>query len=333
MLLHALGCTGLLTWYPAIEQLSQRYRVVTLDLRWHGQGIQSDEFSLYDCADDVAALIDVLELEDVIVVGYSMGSIVAQRVWRQHPDKVQGLVLCATTDRFQLTPQERFFFAGMGAAMFGARGISRSRTALRAARAAADAVDLEPSDIQEWALREFRSTSPWAVGQALAALGRHHSRPWLGKINVPTAVVVGTKDRVIPSDRQIGLARAIPGATIHDFEGGHAACVLGAEIVRARAWSRRSTRSTPAAATCAGTPPDSGLRSRRHGRHRPQRLGGAVRGRHRRRHHRGRLPGAPPAPSSTATSGPVVIGVRCGRDGARAPSRPRATTRSPSAMP
>ena len=229
VLLHALGCTGLLTWYPAIEQLAQRYRVVTLDLRWHGQGIQGEEFSLYDCADDVAALIDVLELEDVIVVGYSMGSIVAQRVWRQHPDKVQGLVLCATTDKFQLTPQERFFFAGMGAAMFGARGMSRSRTALRAARAAADAVDLEPSDIQEWALREFRSTSPWAVGQALAALGRHHSRPWLGKINVPTAVVVGTKDHVIPSDRQIGLARAIRGATIHDFDGGHAACVLEAE--------------------------------------------------------------------------------------------------------
>ncbi len=229
VLLHALGCTGLLTWYPAIEQLSQRYRVVTLDLRWHGQGIQSDEFSLYDCADDVSALIEVLELEDVMVVGYSMGSIVAQRVWRQHPDQVQGLVLCATTDKFQLTPQERFFFAGMGAAMFGARGISRSRTALRAARAAADAVDLEPSDIQEWALREFRSTSPWAVGQALAALGRHHSRPWLGKIDVPTAVVVGTRDRVIPRDRQVGLARAIRGATIHDFEGGHAACVLGAE--------------------------------------------------------------------------------------------------------
>ncbi len=84
VLLHALGCTGLLTWFPAIEPLSRRFRVVTLDLRWHGQGIQSEEFSLPDCADDVAALIDVLELDDVIVAGYSMGSIVAQRVWRQH---------------------------------------------------------------------------------------------------------------------------------------------------------------------------------------------------------------------------------------------------------
>ena len=75
----------------------------------------------------------------------------------------------------------------------------------RAAQMAAEAIDLDPTDIQGWALREFRSTSPWAVGQALAALGRHHSRPWLGRIDVPTAVVVTTKDRVIPAERQRGL--------------------------------------------------------------------------------------------------------------------------------
>jgi 3-oxoadipate enol-lactonase len=229
VLLHALGCTGLLTWYPTIEPFSRRYRVVTLDQRWHGQGIRSEEFSLYDCADDVAALIDVLELEDVIVCGYSLGSIVAQRVWRQHREKIQGLVLCATTDRFQLTPSERVFFTGMGVAMFGARGISRSRTALTAARATARALDLSPSDIHEWALHEFRSTSPWAIGQALAALGQHHSRPWITKIDVPTAVVVGTKDRVIEPSRQLALAQAIPGATVHDVDAGHAMCVLEAE--------------------------------------------------------------------------------------------------------
>lgn len=229
ILLHALGCTGLLTWFPAIEPLSQRFRVVTLDQRWHGQGIQAETFSLYDCADDVAALIEALDLRDVVVAGYSMGSIVAQRVWRQHADKIQGLVLCATTDRFQLSVAERLFFTAMGASMLGVRGVSRSRTATRAARAAAVAIDVEPSDIQEWAIRELRSTSPWAVGQALAALGRHHSRPWLGRIDVPTAVVLGRHDRVIPPDRQLSLARAIPGATIHDLDGGHAMCVLEAE--------------------------------------------------------------------------------------------------------
>ncbi|MEI5674028.1 MULTISPECIES: alpha/beta fold hydrolase [unclassified Nocardioides] len=246
VLLHALGCTGLLTWYPAIEPLSRRFRVVTLDQRWHGQGIRSDEFSLYDCADDVAALLDVLELESVVVAGYSMGGVVAQRMWRQHPDRVQGLVLAATSDRFQLNLAERAFFTGMGTAMLGTRSLSRSRTAVRAARTAVRALSLEPSDIHDWAMHEFRSTSPWAVGQALAALGRHHSRPWLGRIDVPTAVVVTGRDHIIPPARQVALARAIPGATVPDLEGGHAACVLEAErfvpvVVEAAitVWARR----------------------------------------------------------------------------------------------
>lgn len=229
VLLHAVGCTGLLTWFPSIEPLARRYRVVTLDLRWHGRGIQSEEFSVHDCADDVAALVDVLELDEVIVAGFSMGSIVAQRLWRQHPDKVQGLVLCATTDRFRSTVAEQAFHTGMGLAMGATRGLSRSRTAVRAARTAVGALDLRPSDLHDWALAEFRSTSPWAVGQAVAALGRHHSRPWLGRIDVPTAVVVTMKDKVLPPSNQIALARRIPGATIHDIPAGHAACVLESE--------------------------------------------------------------------------------------------------------
>lgn len=228
VLLHALGCTGLLTWYPSIRPLSERYRVVTLDQRWHGRGIKSDEFSLYDCADDVVALMDVLGIDRAIVAGYSMGSIIAQRVWRQHPNRVAGLVLCATTDRFRSSASERVFHAGLEMAMIGTRQVSRSRTAVRSARVFAEALAFD-SDLHDWAIREFRSTSPWAVGQAVAALGRHHSRPWLAKIDVPTAVLVTNDDKVVPPGRQLDLARQIPGATVHDIDAGHASCVMEAE--------------------------------------------------------------------------------------------------------
>ncbi|MDN5895629.1 MAG: alpha/beta fold hydrolase, partial [Nocardioides sp.] len=176
LLLHAVGTTGLLTWYPSIPELATRYRVVTLDQRWHGQGIASDSFSLRDCADDAAALIGVLALENVVPAGYSMGSIVAQRLWRQHPERVSGLVLCATTDRFRSTVTERVFHEAMEWSMAGLRGTARSGTASAAARAAARALDLEMSDIHDWALAEFRSTSPWAVGQAVGGRGRPAAR-------------------------------------------------------------------------------------------------------------------------------------------------------------
>lgn len=229
VLLHALACTGLLTWFPAIEPLSRRYRVITLDQRWHGRGIRSEEFSLVDCADDVAAVAQARGVDQAIVVGYSMGSVVAQRVWRQHPGLVAGLVLGASTDRFQKAPYERLFFTGVGASMGGMRTVARSRAASAAARAAAVALAGEPTDVQDWALRELRSTSPWAAGQALAALGRHHSRPWLGAIDVPTAVIAMMRDRVIPTPRQLALARAVPGATLHQVDSGHAGVVLESE--------------------------------------------------------------------------------------------------------
>ncbi|MDT0201442.1 alpha/beta hydrolase [Nocardioides sp. AE5] len=230
VLLHALGTTGLLTWYPTIPALAGRFRVITLDQRWHGRGITSDEFSLADCADDAVALLDVLGIERALFGGFSMGSIVAQRVWRQHPGRVAGLVLGATTDRFRSTVSERVFHQAMELSMGTLRGLAQSRTASRALRSAGEALDLAPSDIHDFALAEFRSTSPWAVAQAVAALGRHHSRPWLGKIDVPVAVVVTLRDKVIEPQRQFDLARRIPGATIHEIDAGHASVVLEAEV-------------------------------------------------------------------------------------------------------
>ena len=230
VLLHAVGCTGLLTWFPALAALNERYRVITFDQRWHGRGITSERFLISDCADDAAAVIDELGLVDPIVAGYSMGSIVAQRLWRQHPDAVGGLVLAATTDHFRTNGSERVFHATMELSMGVLHAVARSSMLTRASRAAAGVLQLEPSDIGQWALAEFRSTSPWAVGQAVASLGRFHSTPWLPQIDVPTAVVVTTKDHVLPTTRQRALAAAIPGATVHEADCGHAGCVLEADV-------------------------------------------------------------------------------------------------------
>lgn len=229
VLLHAVGCTGMLTWFPVIEELSKRFRVVTFDQRWHGRGIVSDNFSLHDCADDAAVAILELGLTDPIVAGYSMGGVVAQRVWRQHPDLVGGLVLAATTDHFRTTGSERIFHESMELGMGALRALSRSKVVNSATRLAAEALQVPPTDTGQWALTQFRSTSPWAVAQAVAALGRHHSTPWLGRIDVPTAVVLTRRDHVMPPVRQRAMAAKIPGATVHEADCGHAGCVLQAE--------------------------------------------------------------------------------------------------------
>ena len=226
VLLHAVGCTGQLTWFPAIPRLAERYRVVTFDQRWHGRGIDSERFLVSDCADDVAALIDVLDLGRPIIAGYSMGSMIAQRVWRQHPEVVGGLVLAATSGHLRTNGRERLFHAGMELGMRLTTALSRSRTVRRAGASAVEVLDTDDGDTARWAMNQWRSTSPWAVGQAVASLGRHHSTPWLPRIDVPTAVVVTANDRVLPPERQLEVASLIPGATIHEADCGHAGCVL-----------------------------------------------------------------------------------------------------------
>lgn len=228
LLLHPLGCTGLLGWFPSLETLNSRFRVVVMDQRWHGRGICTDRFRLADCADDAAALITHLDLGPVMLAGYSMGSVVAQMTWYRHPDLVDGLVLCASTSDFRQSGSERLFHAGVGLTMAGLRGLAYAHSEAMADRAQRLMQSDEPiDDLHRWALAELRSTSPWAVGQALGKIGRFSSRDWIGGVDVPTAVVVMTKDRAIPADRQRALAMAIPGATMHEVDGGHASSVLG----------------------------------------------------------------------------------------------------------
>jgi 3-oxoadipate enol-lactonase len=226
VLLHALGCTGYLSWYPTLERLSRHQRVIVLDQRWHGRGIRSERFSLEDCADDVAALLDVLGIDRCVPVGYSMGGAVGQLVWRRHPERVAGLVLCATARNFRGTRKERMFFPAVGAALRPLARYSRERVD----RIAAALPELPTTTCHEaqWGLAQFRSTSAWTMPHVLDALGRFDSASWIGEVDVPTAVVAMQRDRTIPVRRQHRLAAAIPGARLFEVDAGHAGLVLAA---------------------------------------------------------------------------------------------------------
>ncbi len=222
MLLHALACTSLLTWYPSISVLSQRYRLVMFDQRWHGQGIYSDRFSLEDCADDTVAVADQLGLDQFVPVGYSMGSLVAQLAWRRHADRIAGAVLCAATSRFATSSR--------GPVPLRILGDQATRAAARRAIFARPTLAWQPGvDDNKWALGQFRSTAAPRMTAAAAEIGRFDSSRWINAMDVPTAVVVTTRDRLIAPARQRWLARQIAGATVYEVDGGHASCVMRAD--------------------------------------------------------------------------------------------------------
>lgn len=230
VLLHALGCTGYLSWHPVLEALSADYRVITLDQRWHGRGVRSPRFRLEDCADDVVALLDVLGIDECIPVGYSMGGAIAQLVWKRHPERVQGLVLCSTARNFRGTRKEKLFFPVVTTAVGGLSGYASRRVEKVAGKL--PALPGTDSAGLAWGRAEFFSTSAWTTPAVLAAIGGFSSAPWIAEVDVPTAVIVTTRDRTIPHRRQRRLGECIPGAEVFEVDSGHAAIVLAADRFR-----------------------------------------------------------------------------------------------------
>lgn len=222
VLLHSVACTGVMTWYPALAQLQQYGRVVVFDQRGHGQGIDTPRFLLEDCADDVAAVADVLDVDTFVPVGYSMGSLIAQLVWKRHPDRVDGLVLCAAAAAVNRASYERIA-TGLFAALLESLSPPSRRLAPGAAVSHGWLRD------HQWILRQVRSTSPGAITRAVAEVIRFDSTRWAHQIDVPTAVLVTTRDRAFGVQRQRWLASRIPDAETVEVEAGHAGCTFASE--------------------------------------------------------------------------------------------------------
>jgi pimeloyl-ACP methyl ester carboxylesterase len=221
VLLHGLAATGGLNWFAAFGPLGRRFRVVALDHRGHGRGLRSPEpFSLNDCADDVIAVADRLGIDTFIPVGYSMGGPIAQLVWRRHPERVDGLVLCATSRDFRGSWHERVQFAGLGLVVTGLR-LAPLPTVERLADQLPE--ELVDTASRRWALDELRRHDVRSVLEAAETLGRFSSRDWIGGIDVPVSVVVTSQDKLVPPRRQVKLADAIPSAVIHVVDGTHLA--------------------------------------------------------------------------------------------------------------
>jgi 3-oxoadipate enol-lactonase len=226
MLLHGWTATADLNWFTSFAALGRRFRVLALDHRGHGRGIRTSEiFRLRDCADDCVALADELGIERVIPVGYSMGGPIAQLMWRRHRDRVDGLVLCATANRFSTTRDERLAFAGMAALARAARmtpGVLRDRlSGVYLAR--------RSSRYDNWAMEQVGRHDWTKILEAGRAIGRFSSREWIGEIDVPTAVLITMRDHVVPLARQIRLFESVPGAKAFRIDGDHDACVANAE--------------------------------------------------------------------------------------------------------
>ena len=221
MLLHGLGATGPLNWYTAFADLSECYHVVAVDHRGHGQGIRTRRFRLKDCADDAVAAAGALGIREFIAVGYSMGGPIAKLCWSRHPERVRGLVLCATAKHFTPPQYAVLTRAILPGAVIGAR-VAPNFVLGHIIEAMVR--DIRVPEVEAYVRKEVAGSDPAALAQATRAVLRFSSRNWVKDITVPTAVVVTTRDEIVPARRQYALAAAIPGAMQFEVDGNHFAC-------------------------------------------------------------------------------------------------------------
>jgi pimeloyl-ACP methyl ester carboxylesterase len=213
VLLHAFPLSSAM-WLAQRESLSETFRVVTPDQRgFGGSPLGDDAPSLDAAADDVAALLDSLALDRVVLGGLSMGGYVAMAFLRRHADRVSGLVL-ADTKATADPPQARANRERIAEAMTS----DPSSTVLvdEVLPTLLGTTTVAERPLVTGRVRAFvQSAPPAAVAWAQRAMAaRPDSFETLRDLVVPTLVVVGAEDTLAPPDDARAITDAVADARL-----------------------------------------------------------------------------------------------------------------------
>jgi pimeloyl-ACP methyl ester carboxylesterase len=222
LLIGGLGLSGG-TWWRTVATLSQRFRVVTYDHRGVGRSrSRSYAYTTAAMAEDAIAVLDEAGIEHTHVYGMSLGGMIAQELALRHPGRVRSLILGATQPggRRAVSPEDEVL------------SFFRRRPNMPHEEAAWASVPYSygPRCRQEMAHRiaddlTFRLAHPFnprAYRAQLIASAWHNCVDRLSDIHVPTLIVHGDQDRVLPVGNAYVMAELIPAAQLHVLEGiGH----------------------------------------------------------------------------------------------------------------
>ena len=196
-------------WAPQTSALAADWRCITIDFRGFGDSATAGPYSIDRYADDVAGLLDSIEVRRATVVGLSMGGYVAFSLWRRHAPRVRALVLADTRagpDSPETRERRHELMAlartvGVGAVvdrqlvgLLGKTSRERRPDIENVVRAIADS-----------------ATVDGITGGLEAMLARPDSTPTLATLAIPTLIVVGDEDVITPPKE----ARAMHAAIRH----------------------------------------------------------------------------------------------------------------------
>jgi pimeloyl-ACP methyl ester carboxylesterase len=227
LLSHGVTLTSRV-WVKQFAELPEAgVRVVAFDHRGHGESLVGESgHSVSNLGWDLRTVLEGLDLRDVVVVGHSMGGVAVQAFAIEHPDvvreRVRGIVLLSTLARTQLSNSRRL--RGAAERMVGGfdLGAFMERPELGTALARIGfGRDARASHV-ELTRQMLASCPPETTRLATVALLGLDLTPDLPKVDVPTLVVGGTRDRITPYAESRRIAGLIPGARLETFvDAGH----------------------------------------------------------------------------------------------------------------
>lgn len=214
LLINGLGSDST-EWLFQFPAFARRFLVVAFDNRGAGRsGTPPGPYSTAQMADDAAALLDHLRIDQAHVLGVSMGGMIAQEVALRHPRRVRRLVLACTAPGGDgsLRPDPEVLQAFVRTP--GAdpeEEIRRVLPYLYSERYRRD----HPEEIESFVRRRLAKPIS-AEGQSaqLAAAVGHSAWDRLPIIKAPTLVITGEADRVVPPENSRRIAGRIPGAKL-----------------------------------------------------------------------------------------------------------------------
>jgi len=220
VLLHGFPFNRTL-WREQVEALRERYRVITPDLRGHGETTATHEPATMEAmAGDVAALLDELHITRVVLGGLSMGGYVALAFYRLFPERVSALLLADTR------PQADTGDARLAREETAARALGEGMHTIADAmlpKLLAPSTQAERPKIVARIREMILNTDAQGAASALRGMAvRRDQTEFLREINCPTLIVVGSLDQITPPADAERMNREIRGSRLEVIAGaGH----------------------------------------------------------------------------------------------------------------
>jgi pimeloyl-ACP methyl ester carboxylesterase len=207
-------------WGPTEERLAGVARTIAFDSPGTGRSPkQLWPLTISSLAKVARALIDELGYDRVDVLGFSLGGLVAQQLAHEAPERVRRMALVATACGWGSMPGTLEALSVIAMPLRYYSRLLYEQTSWLVSPADAELLRRAP------ALVDARLRHPPSMGAYLAHLwagALWSSLPWLPSVRVPTLVVHGEGDELVPPANALQLARLLPDSRVHVLAGdGH----------------------------------------------------------------------------------------------------------------